>query len=112
MTDLVLHIDEVRVRLGVEIGADTLTLNSCFNPSVRVSVTCIVVFFRVRRLANRPDMLSKWARGRMACAVGKANRKVPAGDSNFENFGAGTLNPARYSAGRGLRTTTGRDASA
>ena len=36
--------------LASRSDAGTLTLNSCFNPSARVSVTCMVsIFFRLRR---------------------------------------------------------------
>jgi hypothetical protein len=37
--DLVLEIDELGIGLGVEIRR--VILNSCFNPSERVSVTCM-----------------------------------------------------------------------
>ena len=43
--DLVLEVDQTGVRLGIEIRCGNADLESCFNPSARVSVTCMASIF-------------------------------------------------------------------
>src|SRR6266478_7360520 len=94
--------------------AGTLILNSCFNPSARVSVTCMAsIFFRFRP-AFWPRQCPIGRRAANACAGGSADPHPQGGswpssilqanaesawcgrrDSNPHNFRHWNLNPAR-----------------
>src|SRR5713226_8493446 len=104
--------------LASRSDAGTLIWNSCFNPSARVSVTCMAsIFFRLVRL-NAATLSIWWTRGIGACVGGSADpilgETCPFGnrflqyrhanavsawcgrrDSNPHNFRHWNLNPAR-----------------
>src|SRR5690242_14743600 len=113
--------------------AGTLTLNSCFSPSERVSVTCIVVFFRVRPahagpeivkiFGARPCSLCQWF-GEPTSRPGKGPPEIVGQtpesawcgrrDSNPHNFRHWNLNPARLPVPprpREVHHRSGRDAA-